>query len=92
MSWTLFKVNVLKSMVSGQFSKDPDSFAEFYANEYDQCIKRGGDMIYGVPIINGNVKGMADVIKRALKKEWKVMVIILIYWPKYIRQLLMNIG
>lgn len=68
MSWTLFKVNVLKSMISGQFSKDPDSFAEFYANEYDQCIKRGGDMLYGVPIINGNVKGMADVIKRALKK------------------------
>jgi hypothetical protein len=68
MSWTLFKVNVLKSMVSGQFSKDPDSFAEFYANEYDKCIKRGGDMIYGVPIINGNVKGMSDVIKRALKK------------------------
>ena len=68
MSWTIFKVNVLKSMITGQFSKDPDSFAEFYANEYDQCIKRGGDMIYGVPIINGNVKGMADVIKRALKK------------------------
>ena len=68
MSWTIFKVNVLKSMITGQFSKDPDSFAEFYANEYDKCIKRGGDMIYGVPIINGNVKGMADVIKRALKK------------------------
>ena len=68
MSWTIFKVNVLKSMITGQFSKDPDSFAEFYANEYDQCIKRGGDMIYGVPIINGNVKGMADVIKRAIKK------------------------
>lgn len=68
MSWTIFKINVLKSMVSGQFSKDPDSFAEFYANEYDKCIKRGGDMLYGVPVINGNTKGMADIIKRALKK------------------------
>lgn len=68
MSWTLFKVNVLKSMVSFQFSKDMDAFADFYANEYDQCIKRGGDMIYGVPIMNGNVSGMSDVIKRALKK------------------------
>jgi len=68
MSWTLFKVNVLKSMVSFRFAKDIDGFANFYANEYDQCIKRGGDMIYGVPVINGNVSGMADVIKRALKK------------------------
>jgi hypothetical protein len=68
MSWTLFKVNVLKSMVSFQFAKDPDGFADFYANEYDKCIKRGGDMLYGVPIMNGNITGMADVIKRAFKK------------------------
>ena len=68
MSWTLFRINVLKSMVSFQFSKDMDSFADFYATEYDRCIKRGGDMIYGVPVMNGNVNGMADVIKRALKK------------------------
>jgi hypothetical protein len=68
MSWTLFKVNVLNSMVSFQFAKDPDGFADFYANEYDKCIKRGGDMLYGVPVINGNVIGMADAIKRAFKK------------------------
>jgi hypothetical protein len=68
MSWTLFKVNVLKSMVSFQFAKDPDGFADFYANEYDSCIKRGGDMLYGVPIMNGNVAGMADAIKKAFKK------------------------
>lgn len=68
MSWTLFKVNVLRAMSSFQFSKDPDAFADFYASEYDRCIKRGGDMLYGVSVINGNVTGMADVIKRALKK------------------------
>lgn len=68
MAWTLFRINVLKSMVSFQFSKDTDAYAEFYATEYDRCIKRGGDMIYGVPVMNGNVSGMADVIKRALKK------------------------
>lgn len=68
MSWTIFKVNVLKSMVSFQFAKDPDGFADFYAKEYDQCIKRGGDMLYGVPVINGNVTGMADAIKKAFKK------------------------
>lgn len=68
MSWTLFKVNVLKSMKSFRFAKDPDGFADFYAKEYDECIKRGGDMLYGVPVINGNVIGMADAIKRAFKK------------------------
>lgn len=68
MSWTIFRVNVLNAMISGQFTKDTDSFADFYANEYDQCIKRGGDSIYGVPVANGNVKGMSDIIKAALKK------------------------
>jgi hypothetical protein len=68
MSWTLFKVNVLRAMASFSFAKDPDGFADFYAKEYDAAIKRGGDMLYGVPVINGNVAGMADAIKRAFKK------------------------
>ena len=68
MSWILFKVNVLGAMATGRFSKDPDGFAGFYANQYDRCIKRGGDMLHGVPVINGNVQGMMDVIKTAFKK------------------------
>lgn len=68
MSWTIFRINVLRELVSGAFTKDTDSFAEFYANEYDQCIKRGGDMIYGVNVINGNVTGMSQVIKNVFKK------------------------
>jgi hypothetical protein len=66
--WAIFKLNVLTAMVTGKFKNDPEEFAEFYANEYDQCIKRGGDMLYGVNVINGNVKGMADAIKAAFKK------------------------
>lgn len=66
--WTVFGLNVLKAMVSFQYSFDTEGFARFYANEYDACIKRGGDMLNGVPVINGNVNGMADVIERALKK------------------------
>lgn len=68
MSWTLYKVNVLKAMATFQFGKDVESAADFIANEYDQCIKRGGDMLYGVPVINGNVTGMSRVIKEALQK------------------------
>jgi hypothetical protein len=45
-----------------------DGMSNFIAEEYDRCIKRGGDMIYGVPVINGNVTGMANTIKRALEK------------------------
>jgi len=66
--WAIFKLNVLTAMVTGQFKNDPDAMAEFYANEYDKCIKRGGDMVYGVNVINGNVQGMADAIKAAFKK------------------------
>jgi hypothetical protein len=66
--WAIFKLNVLTAMVTGQFKADPDEFAEFYAKEYDNCIKRGGDMLYGVNVINGNVQGMADAIKAAFKK------------------------
>lgn len=66
--WAIFKLNVLSAMVTGQFKNDPDAFAEFYANEYDKAIKSGGDLLYGVNVINGNVKGMADAIKAAFKK------------------------
>jgi hypothetical protein len=68
MSWTIYKFNVLKSMTTFAYAKDSDGMAEFIANEYDQCIKRGGDMVYGVPVINGNVTGMSNVIKSAFKK------------------------
>jgi hypothetical protein len=68
MSWLIFKKNILESMITGRFANDTEGFADFYANEYDQCIKRGGDTIYGVSVVNGNVKGMSDVIKNAMKK------------------------
>jgi hypothetical protein len=70
--WAIFKLNVLLKMASGQYADDVDSFAEMYAEEYDRCIKRGGDMLYGVPVINGNTAGMAKIIKEALKKGSKM--------------------
>jgi hypothetical protein len=66
--WVIFRINVLRAMISGEFGKDTDSFVEFYVNEYDACIKRGGDLLHGVPVINGNVQGMKDVMKEAMKK------------------------
>jgi hypothetical protein len=66
--WTIYKLNVLNSLITFQYSNDTEGFAYFIAREYDKCIKRGGDMIYGVPVMNGNVSGMARVITQALKK------------------------
>jgi len=68
MSWTLYKINMLNAAVTFRFKNDTDSAAMFLATEYDRCIKRGGDMVYGVPVMNGNVSGMADVIKKAFQK------------------------
>lgn len=66
--WTRYKVNVLRAMATGRFGKDSDAAAEFIADEYDKAIRSGGDFIYGVPVLNANKKGMADVLKRAFKK------------------------
>lgn len=66
--WSIFKAKVLRAMVSGKYTKDMDAFAEFFADEYDKAIKRGGTMLHGVPVLNANKKGFADVLKRALKK------------------------
>lgn len=71
MSWLIYELNVLNAMASFQFGKDSEEAAYFIANEYDQCIRRGGDMIYGVPVLNGNVVGMAKVIKDAFEKGRK---------------------
>ena len=66
--WTIFGLNVLNAMISFKYAFDVEGFARFYAEEYDACIKRGGDMMNGVPVINGNVNGMAEVIANAMKK------------------------
>ena len=66
--WALFKINVLIALRFHKFGNDMDGIAELYAKEYDKCMKRGGDMLYGVPVINGNTVAMADAIKRAFKK------------------------
>lgn len=66
--WARYRINMLRAIRSGRFSKDPDAAADFIADEYDKAIKSGGDIIYGVPVLNANKKGMADVLKRAFKK------------------------
>jgi hypothetical protein len=72
MSWVIYELNVLTVMATFQFGKDSEEMAYFIANEYDQCIRRGGDMIYGVPVLNGNVVGMAKIIAAAFERGKKM--------------------
>jgi hypothetical protein len=71
MSWILYQTNVLLAMATFRFADDPDGIAEFISKEYDSCIKRGGDMVYGVPVLNGNVSGMKKIISDAFKKGFE---------------------
>jgi hypothetical protein len=66
--WARYRINVLKAFASGRFANDTDAAAEFIADQFDKAIKSGGDFIYGVPVLNANKKGFADVLKRAFKK------------------------
>jgi len=71
MSWILYQTNVLLAMATFRFADDPDGIAEFITKEYDSCIKRGGDIVYGVPVLNGNVVGMKKIIADAFKKGFE---------------------
>jgi hypothetical protein len=66
--WAIYRANVLRALINRTYSSDTERFAEFIAKQYDACMRRGGDTIWGVPVANGNVKAMADVIKNALQK------------------------
>ena len=66
--WAIYKVNMLRKMSSGAFAKDIDGFAISFADEFDACIKRGGDLVNGCNVVNGNKQALILGIKDALKK------------------------
>lgn len=66
--WAVYKVNMLRKLASGQFGKDLDSAAISIADEYDACVKRGGDLLYGCNVVNGNKAALITGIKEAMKK------------------------
>lgn len=68
MSWEIFKKNVLNKL--GDPSKVPsiDYVAKVYADEYDNCIKRGAVIIHNITIKKGNKEAMEAVFKAALSR------------------------
>jgi hypothetical protein len=47
---------------------DIDTIAKLYADEYDAAVKRGGDLLHGIPINSGNKLVMEQFFKVALQK------------------------
>jgi len=68
MSWKIFKENILRRANAPDSIQDIDTVAKLYADEYDMCMKRGGDVINKVPITKGNTEIMQQLFKAALLK------------------------
>lgn len=68
MSWELFKQNILIKANNPQSIQDIDTVAKLWADEYDACMKRGGDTINKVAIKKGNKEIMQQLFKAVLLK------------------------
>ena len=68
MSWQKFKDNIQKVANDPGSILDTDTVAKLYADEYDACMKRGGDITNRVAIAQGNVEAMRKFFKAALDK------------------------
>jgi hypothetical protein len=68
MSWELFKNSILVRANNPESIKDIDTIAKLWANEYDACMKRGGDTINRVALKKGNKEIMEQLFKAALQK------------------------
>lgn len=66
--WAVYLRNVQKAIKQGRLKTNED-IADFIANEYDKTIKKGGDLIYKVNVINGNKEAMSSTLKSILDKN-----------------------
>jgi hypothetical protein len=58
MSWKQFRDNVLRVVSDPSKIASTQQVADVFANEYDACIKRGGDTVNKIRVINGNIELM----------------------------------
>jgi hypothetical protein len=68
MSWQKFKDNIQKVSNDPGSINDTATIAKLYAQEYDACMKRGGDTTNKVAIQKGNVELMEKLFKIALDR------------------------
>jgi len=68
MSWKLFKVNMLLYMNNPLGIATPVQFATKLAQEYDSCMRRGGQLIGKESVLAGNLPLMLSLITVAQAK------------------------
>jgi LAS superfamily LD-carboxypeptidase LdcB len=66
MSWSIFKQEMVSKMENSSF-KSTDEFADFFTQKYDQCMKRGLDLVTGNTVIKGNTELMRSTVLYALE-------------------------
>lgn len=66
--WAGYLRNVQRAIRQGRLRTN-EQIADFIANEYDKTVKKGGDLIYKVNVINGNKEAMASSLKSILDKN-----------------------
>lgn len=68
MSWSIFKLNVLRVMKNQSSIDSFDAVASVFAKEYDAAVKRGKDFINFESVQRGNTQIMESLFKVALLK------------------------
>jgi hypothetical protein len=64
MSWKQFEKEVVEKLETEGF-KNPDDFAKFFTNKYDECVKRGVDLVTFNTVLKGNKDFMYSMIQIA---------------------------
>ena len=62
MSWSQFEKEVVEKLETQGF-KDPDAFAKFFTNKYDECIRRGKDNTTFNAVLKGNKEFMYSMMQ-----------------------------
>ena len=68
MSWQIFKQNLIQFANNPDSINDIDAVAKKWADEYDEAVKRGKDVLNQVSIKKGNKEAMQQLFKVALQK------------------------
>ena len=67
MSWKQFRDNVLRVVSDPSKIASTQQVADVFANEYDACIKRGGDTVNKIRVRTGNVDLMKIIFNLELQ-------------------------
>jgi len=66
MSWGVFKSTLIPAMQTFAYGNDMSAFSKALTNSYDLAIKSGGDIVNGIPLINGNKQLMETTLTSLL--------------------------